>query len=431
MANIEDYLDWRGDIDFDTDPFNEVDNLILAELSYTDFEGIIGKKVQSYEAAVPIADVCEKYFSIHTKQELEERVAFYKRTPLLLEKLAVSKRFADMRVTGYVNSTSDENSLQMSATTFYVGDGTVYVAFRGTDTSLAGWREDFNLSFLEETPGQKMAVKYMNRSFRYCELPIRVGGHSKGGNFAVYASAFCDKSIRKRILKVYSNDGPGFLKSTTERKGYREIVGRIHSYMPEESIVGVLLSNEVEHIPIKSSGTGIGQHDALTWQVIRNHFVYADRLTDETVIFDKTMQEWLGDMTDDDRKLFVNMIFSVLDATGAHTYSDLYKDKMGSLAAATRAIANVPKEKQKEFTDMVKKLLRTSGKVIGREVKKNVRSVKPLRRQVTENRVDNIAKLEVASDNATSITDCSGDGTDSGKDDVKGSILWDDGGNIE
>ena len=186
MANIFDYLEWRGDIPFSTDPFNEVDNLVLAELAYTDFDGVVAPQGEP----VPVRAVRDRYFRLHTRAEVRGRRTFTGPAPLLLDPLADSVRYRDMRIAWYRNHVSVKESVQMAAVTLWPGDGTVYAAFRGTDNTLVGWKEDFTFSYLTETPGQRMAVEYLNERFRDGSLPIRVGGHSKGGNFAVYASVF-------------------------------------------------------------------------------------------------------------------------------------------------------------------------------------------------------------------------------------------------
>ena len=222
MANIEDYLVWRGDLSFSADPFNEVDNLILAQMAYVDFDGVVS--VPGETKPLTLAEVNEAYHQIHTEEELRARKTFISSAPFLMEKAAKTARFGSILLTDYVNIVSVEAQEQMAVLTYLLPDGTSYVAFRGTDDTVVGWKEDFNLSYMDETLGQKHAVEYMNLCFADNHRPLRVGGHSKGGNFAVYASAFCDPSIRTQIREVYTNDGPGLLDSLTETDADRKSV---------------------------------------------------------------------------------------------------------------------------------------------------------------------------------------------------------------
>ena len=215
MGNIFDYLEWRCDIPFDADPFNEVDNLVLAELAYTDFRGILsmdGREISLQEA-------CEAFFRHHTHEEILASKSFTARAPLLMEKMLCGARYRDIRLCRFLDETESARDMQLAAVTILLPDQTAYIAFRGTDGTLVGWKEDFNLSFLPETEGQRRAIQYLNRVGRDLPGSLRVGGHSKGGNLAVYAAAFCERDVQDRVLAVYSNDGPGFQEETLLTEG--------------------------------------------------------------------------------------------------------------------------------------------------------------------------------------------------------------------
>ncbi len=210
MANIFDYLEWRGDVSFKQDSFNEVDNLVLAQLAYTDFDGCICEK-----GFTTFQEVYEKYYQIHTKEEILERTSFIAKAPLLMDTMVNSVRFGNIRFKKYINIINGNRNEQMSAVQMWLPDGTVYVAYRGTDDTFIGWKEDLCFSYMEETEGQRQSLKYLNDCFRKTKLKLRVGGHSKGGNFAIYASAFCDNKVQKQIIEIWSNDGPGFMSEVT------------------------------------------------------------------------------------------------------------------------------------------------------------------------------------------------------------------------
>ena len=185
MADIFDYLKRRGVISFKDDPFSEVDNLVLAMLAYADFEGIMDDSFKT----ISLGDADKKYFEKHSRAEAKKSISHFVRAPLLMDGMMKGERFRDTVLTKYVDIIDSDKDMQMSAVTFLLNDGSAYVAFRGTDNTVAGWKEDFNMSYLPETEGQLSAVRYLNEVGAEINRPLRVGGHSKGGNFAVYAAA--------------------------------------------------------------------------------------------------------------------------------------------------------------------------------------------------------------------------------------------------
>ena len=195
MANILDYLDWRGDLTFDQSPFNEVDNLLLSQLVYVELEGIVpspesGEKIR-------VADAASIFFATHDEQKIMERVSMTKTAMYVLKKMGESERYKDALLGGYVNDISIQEQSQFAVVCVYLGDRSLFVAFSGTDNTIVGWRENFNMGYLSATPGQLKAVEYLNQMVGIGEWKVRVGGHSKGGNLSVYASVNCRPIIRK------------------------------------------------------------------------------------------------------------------------------------------------------------------------------------------------------------------------------------------
>ena len=364
MANIFDYLEWRGDVPFSTDPFNEVDNLVLAELAYTDFDGVVALQGEP----VPVRAVRDRYFRLHTRAEVRGRRTFTGPAPLLLDPLADSVRYRDMRIAWYRNHVSAKESVQMAAVTLWPGDGTVYAAFRGTDNTLVGWKEDFTFSYLTETPGQRMAVEYLNERFRDGSLPIRVGGHSKGGNFAVYASVFCDEGVRRRIRDVFTNDGPGFANAVTRLPAYRDLASRIVSIVPEDSLVGILMNSAVDHRIIRSSNRGPTAHDALSWLVRGNRFIPVEERSCFSVFFERSMRAWLADLSDGEKRRFVESIFGVLESTGSRTLEEMRQTPVQSAFAVLRAARGLSPDRQRQVLAILTRLAVTGGTVFAQNV---------------------------------------------------------------
>ena len=240
MANIFDYLAWRKDVPFFVSPFNEVDGLVLSELIYADFSGCVAED----EEKVPLALVRERFWQRHTKEEIMADDSFTKTAPFLMDDMLDGARFKDTQVSWFYDVVDTAADIQLAVATFWLPDGTAFVVFRGTDSTIVGWKEDFLLSYLPETEGQRRAAAYMDAHFSDLDMPLRVGGHSKGGNLAVYAAVAACPAVRDRITAVYSNDGPGFLDAFTQSEAYKEMLPRIISIVPEESMIGTLLSNE-------------------------------------------------------------------------------------------------------------------------------------------------------------------------------------------
>ena len=359
MANIFDYLNWRGDVPFPADPFNEVDNLILANLSYTDLEDI----VPSDGTVIPLSVIRDLYFETHDKEALKKNPSFLAKPPLLMDEMLSGPRFRDLTACCYINNVNDDKRFQISAVTFLVGDGTIYVAFRGTDNSLTGWKEDFDLSYITETPGQKLAVQYLEKIASVLPYPIRVGGHSKGGNFAVYASSFCDPVVQDRIIIVYSDDGPGFLEDVTRSAGYLRILPKVTSIIPDTSIIGLLLSSLSKHHVVKSTASGIMQHDGFSWCINRNQFVPAE-LSETGKIMNRTLDSWISRLDDDTRRSFTDTVFTILEATGKDTVSEISHEKMKSMEKMIGSMPFIPKEKQAELLRLAGQLLQIGGQAV-------------------------------------------------------------------
>ena len=357
MANMLDYLDWRGDLSMTKDPFNEVDNLILAELSYIPFNKYV--PAMNSGETVTLKDVGKAFFEDHSEEEMDN----WNKSPYVLKAAMKLNRFKKMRIRWFVDEFDEQNEQQVAIVTFELDDGTAYVAFRGTDGTLIGWKEDFNMAYLFDTPGQKRAAEYLNEHFKDYDRPIRLGGHSKGGNFAMYAGMFCDPAVREKIQEIYSNDGPGFHDEVMQTEEYKQCKSKIVSIIPESSVVGMRLENELTHILVKSTEDGFKQHDPLSWRVKRNKFVRAPELASGSALLDTTLTQWLGTLDVKERKIFVDSLFDTIAASGAMTIDEMNSNPVRCYSAIIKASTKLSKKKQKVISDAFGKLAKT-----GREV---------------------------------------------------------------
>lgn len=347
--NVMDYLDWRGDLTFAERGFNEIDNLIFSVLSYIEMEDFVdadGEKIVTIE----------KLHELYTEEGRHTSMQFLTPEPLL-EKAAQSDRFKDVKVAYYVSEIDHDNHSQMAAVTFLFSQDEVYVAFRGTDSTIVGWREDFNLSFLNETPGQHDSVRYLERVAGLFDGKLIVGGHSKGGNFAVYASAFCDEKIRDdRIVQVYCNDGPGFKTEITEREGFAEISDKVIKLVPGSSPVGILLEDMEERRFIKSTGKGLMQHDPYSWCLTCTHFEDADERSQFSLFVDNVLSNWLSGMENEERRTLVDTFFDALMINGAKTITDLSNNKLDTYRSIIKALKGINAERKSEVVSSLQKL---------------------------------------------------------------------------
>ena len=265
MANLFDYLDWRGDLPFSAAPLNPVDGILLARLSYLPFE--LFSRPLGREAA-PLWEVAAE---LSARADFSSRV-LRRSDARLLTAMGQSVRFREMTVFHYEQQFDPETQTQFSAVSIGLGDGRTYLSFRGTDNTLVGWKEDFNMAFTCPVPAQRSALAYLEAVAGEVSGPLLLGGHSKGGNLAVYAAAFCPPALEERILAAYNFDGPGFDESVLQTEGYRRVCHKVSTFVPQSSIVGMLLGHEEKYTIVHSGQTGIMQHDLCSWNVRQSAF---------------------------------------------------------------------------------------------------------------------------------------------------------------
>ncbi|MBR2528632.1 MAG: DUF2974 domain-containing protein [Blautia sp.] len=366
MANMNDYLDWRGDLTFYQDPFCEVDNLILAQLAYTDFDGIVPDLASGEK--ISLRDVFNQYYKLHTAEEILHRVSFVKLAPFLMDKLVQTARFQNIRLMAYENHINQEKGSQFSAITYELGDGSLCIAYRGTDDTFTGWKEDFKFSYQDETIGQGVAVDYLNAIASGAgKKRLRVCGHSKGGNFAVYAAAMAEPEFQQCLDAVYTNDGPGFRGKLLRNAGYHRVLPLIHSFIPEDSVIGLLLENMFTHTVVKCKGIGIMQHDAMNWEVLGHRFVRVAAPSETSRFFQETFRRWIDGMSDRQREEFVHSLFSIVEATGARTIGEIKKEGLISVGEMLRKMWEMPKEKQADFLGAWGRLIASAKDTLERE----------------------------------------------------------------
>jgi len=351
-------------------PLSDVDSLILSCVAYLDIPQAL-LPARSWKG-LPLrelfrAEHFDRLFSVTFAPQ---------RTRQLLTALAASPRFRDVRVMGYVSALDPVGEKQFSAMTFRLGDRLSYIAFRGTDSTVTGWKEDFNMAFQSPVPSQQEAVRYLRQAAAHCPGILCLGGHSKGGNLAVYAAAFCDKRLQKRIRYVFSHDGPGFLRQVLDSPGFAAVSLRIRKTVPQSSVIGMLLEHQEQAKIVKSRTVSLLQHDPFTWEVKDNAFTVVDHLTSDARYVDRTLSAWLEQMSPDKRERFVDALFGILETTDLQTFDQLRSDWQKTLPAVARQVVHLDADTRDFLLRALKELAALSLKAIPQTVRETVHSKK-------------------------------------------------------
>ncbi len=326
MGTLFDYIAWRGDLTFEADPLSEVDNLIFSLISYIDFDGIVSSKHSADPVSLQAA--ANSFFARNPDmRKVSIGLIIPKDIIKLFYTLRDCRRFRTVRMKAYTNLIDLKKEMQFSAVTFVLPTGETVVAYRGTDDTIVGWKENFNMSFMEVVPSQKAAALYLDMAAKYSEGPIYVTGHSKGGNLSVYAGTYCGDAAKSRVVRVWSNDGPGFANGLPESDAYLDMKPRIRTLIPQSSVVGMLLEHDKNYTVVKSRQTGVLQHNGLTWEVEGNRFVHMKDVSGECVRTDRNLQEWIRGMTPEQREQFSEAIYQILSADNALTLTQLMSPK--------------------------------------------------------------------------------------------------------
>ncbi|WP_270315392.1 Mbeg1-like protein [Streptococcus infantarius] len=334
MATINGYLDYNKNRSFKDFAFNEADILCLNELGYFCFEELdasidFSKDVNLHEVLMPYV-TGEKPFN-HSFLVTEERVK-------LLQKVVASKRFVNLNLSDYVNDVDAEYERQFSAMVFTLPEINHHqLVFRGTDDTMIGWKEDFKLTYVQEIPAHRSAVAYLEAYFEKYAGKVTVSGHSKGGNLALYAVAHVNDLLREQIEKVYMLDAPGLQEKGLESDGYKAIRERVTVIRPEESIVGIMLYNDIEPIVVKSNASGIMQHAVTSWQFNEEtgELILAERQTDLSQNLEKTFKQWMKELSSQELKILFDILFDTLMSSGIHSINDVTIDREFGAKLAT------------------------------------------------------------------------------------------------
>lgn len=368
--NIFDYLTWRGDLSLEASAFNEVDNLLICEMSYTTFDKFI-----DYNSQYTIKEISDIFFSNVSKKEIDSNKSFVAQAPYVLKAMAESNRFKDALIHDFVSKIDQESTEQFCAFCLDLSDDTTFIVFRGTDDTLLGWREDFLLSYTT-IKAQEEALNYLKENIKP-NRKYRVGGHSKGGNLAEYASVWVNKEKQNQIINIYSNDGPGnkstFLPANYEQI-YKDLEEKLIKFVPEMDIFGSIYSNKVDSIVIRSDGNIFMKHDAPNWNVLGTSFVRGEKSI-ETEILTNSFKEFLNSVSEDDKKAFVDEVFDGLAEAGLTNISEIASGGLPVIVKVVMKFATLNEDSKNTAAKLLEIILKQSKSSIVNEagiIKENV-----------------------------------------------------------
>ncbi len=323
MANILDFLDWFGDITLEQVPFCEADALVLAQLSYVRLEGII-PSIET-DDTITVAEASQKFRQLNRKDRIYEKNGFVSPlSPFVLFKMAEGRRWKDKRLSHIDHRMVPEIHEQFTAMCIEVDEETHFLAFRGTDDTIAGWKEDFMMTFTE-VPAQKDAARYCDELATRLDGRIMLGGHSKGGNLAAYALACSKPETQERIDKVWCMDSPGFSSQVLPQSRFNSISSKIALFIPQFCMVGELMNQSTSSTIIKSCEKGAFQHDALSWQIKGTKLVRAGVQDPNSVKLINTANHFIRVRNQEERMRVTNAFFSVFSDAGIESLNDFSK----------------------------------------------------------------------------------------------------------
>lgn len=344
MANIIDYAVKNANKDFKTMPFNEIDGLVFAQLSYLSFDGIVPSDKENKEG-VTFAQIAEvspaKYEKLFPLERTRER------NKMLLNAVAYSKRYGKIRVNYYVNIRDAKKEIQFSAVTLIDENNKVYIVFRGTDATITGWRENFNMLYTYPVASQKLSVPYVEGVAEKTNRRITLIGHSKGGNLAIYSGVMCSSKIKSRIGKILSYDNPGFTDDFINSKKYLSAEHKINKIVPEQSMIGMLLSNRGNYKIVKSEGEGFYQHDPYMWIIEDNLFIESSKVATHTEMINYAFNDWVFGFTPRQRETFINAFFLIVETTNkqnASTFGEWSENLKGNVPMVLDAFKELDPE---------------------------------------------------------------------------------------
>lgn len=374
FQNLIDYVDWRGDLSFEASGFNCVDALVFCQLSYLHFDSIVPP---GFDDFISLKDTAQKF---KDSSDFDKRkdlgMMINPKTSELLFKCAESVRFGGVLLCGFIDNYSKSREEQFAAVTFCFDEGKcgllgkikkAFVAFRGTDDTLIGWKEDFNLAFMESVPAQNDAAIYLKtliNSKSFHKYEFYAGGHSKGGNLAIYAGAKQDEKTKEKIINIFNFDGPGFSEKDLASADFCSVKQKIISVFPQMSLIGMLFHHYEGCKVVESSEKLVMQHDPFSWNVRGHNFVEKDALENGSEIFFKSFNKWFEKLEKSQRENFVETVFGLVESTEATTNTELSRNFLKNAGTILKAAVKLDSSIRDDALKIISQFLKITGSEI-------------------------------------------------------------------
>lgn len=362
MADLFDYLNWRGDLTFEQTPFCKIDGIILAQLVYINYTGLVSSDFKSQIELSRLWDSLKSARDFTARCDMGPMVSAH--TPELLESASKTARFSSLKVCAYSELYDRQRNEQFAAVTFILPDKQAVFAFRGTDDTVVGWRENFNLGYLPKIPSQVQALEYISAAHKALKSKYILTGHSKGGNLALHTAVYADSKIRKKITNIYDFDGPGFSQDFYNKPEYIEIKDRLTIVYPEQTIVGMIFHRPRHFEVIKSDKFAVYQHDPFNWHVTGCNFENANDVSRESKIFHKSLNNWIETMSVEQKEKFISSLFIVINASGYERFSELTKNVVPASARMIKCLSGM----EPDMRDAIFNSIRELSKVVRAEI---------------------------------------------------------------
>ena len=350
--NTLDYIRWRSDITMKYAPFNDVDNLIVGQIPYLDWEGVLDQG-----ETMTLGQAWEGYCRRHAGEEIPADDLIRKDAEELISLCADSVRYRDIVLFDYVKEHDREQEKQFCALTMKLPDGTYYVSYEGTDTTILGWKENFNMSFMCPGPSQVAAAEYLKKQASARFRRFRVGGHSKGGNLAVYAAVTLNKP--DKIIAVYNNDGPGFPDEFVKSGAYQNMKPKMKTFLPVSSVVGRLLNNETDVLIVHSNNNSlVWQHIPNNWEVEKDGVSTLSANSTESQFLQEVFNSWNNQLNYEQKVVFMNTIYDCMVSLGIRTSGELYNNPAQSMARIALKLRSYPEATRKTVREVIGVLMK-------------------------------------------------------------------------
>lgn len=353
MAHLIDYLEKVENLTFDQEPLNILDKVCINEIGYLTYEKWL--TASDLKKPINLHDFAEgkelnpDYSFMVTKERVE-----------LAEAMVRSRRFASLSFSDYRSVLDKEVEKQFAAMIFSLPELNYHqLVFRGTDDSVIGWKEDFQLTYSREIPAHRSAMTFLEEHLLNLSGRITVSGHSKGGNLALYSAVQSSTALREKIAELLLLDSPGLMKSLLEKPSYQELKARMTVIRPQDSVVGVMLYWDKPAQLVAAEGIGFAQHNALTWEVdlATNDFVHEDQPTELSQRLEETFQEWIETLPKQQLKQGFDLVFDTILDSGIESLDDIGIQALPQIGQMLQEFGNLSDKQKKVLQDGFNQLL--------------------------------------------------------------------------